>query len=67
MFSRGHCFILIDQWLYFLFCYFRLAKEVGYYEKEAVREQARQDTMKNEGKDEYDIKKQVCCDNINIH
>lgn len=43
----------------------RLAKEKTVYEKEVVTQTAKIDKMAAEGKDEYDIKKQVrlCYDN----
>ena len=41
----------------------RLAKEKKMYEKEVVDQQKKIEKMKEEGKDEHDVKKQVCrCD-----
>ncbi len=37
----------------------RLTKEKQMYEKEVVDQEAKIERMKSEGKDEYDIKKQV--------
>ncbi|KFM61620.1 Tubulin-specific chaperone A, partial [Stegodyphus mimosarum] len=36
----------------------RITKEVAYYEKEVEQEKRRLEKMKNEGKDEYALKKQ---------
>ncbi len=41
-------------------CLCRLDKEKRMYEKEVVDQQGKVDKMKAEGKDEYDIRKQVC-------
>lgn len=38
---------------------FRLAKEKSVYEQEVVKQTAHIEKMKADGKDEYDIKKQV--------
>ena len=38
---------------------FRLAKEKSAYEKEVLKQEERIAKMKSEGKDEYDIRKQV--------
>lgn len=40
-------------------CIFRLTKEKLSYEKESEQQEAKIEKMKTEGKDEYDIKKQV--------
>eukprot|EP00128_Syssomonas_multiformis_P007744 Colp12_sorted_trinity150504_noHs@9069 len=37
----------------------RIAKEEQMYEKEVAQQEARIEKMKTEGKDEYDIKKQI--------
>ncbi len=39
----------------------RLTKEKNMYEKEVVDQQAKVEKMKSDKKDEYDIRKQVCC------
>lgn len=44
------------------FLLFRLTKEKTSYEKEVIQEEKRIQKMKEEGKDEYDIKKQVHID-----
>lgn len=41
------------------FHFFSLAKEKTVYEKEVIQQTERIDKMKAEGKDEYDVKKQV--------
>ena len=41
------------------FCAFRLTKEKSMYEKESVQIASKIEDMKAQGKDEYDIKKQV--------
>lgn len=38
----------------------RLDKEKKMYEKEVLDEQTKVEKMKSEGRDEYDIRKQVC-------
>ena len=38
----------------------RLAKEKVSYEKEAEKQMTKINAMKDEGKDEHDIRKQVC-------
>ena len=43
----------------FLIC--RSSKEKVMYEKEVVDQTAKVEKMKEEKKDEHDIKKQVCC------
>ena len=45
---------------------FRLTKEKTSYEKEVIQEEKRIEKMKEEGKDEYDIKKQVHIDFLSI-
>lgn len=53
----------------FLNFFFRIAKEKQMYEKEVVDQRKKVEKMKEENKDEYDIKKQVCfkLENKTIH
>ena len=51
---------IVDLCIYdWIFCIFRLTKEKESYEKEAQQLEAKVEKMKADGKDEYDIKKQV--------
>ena len=53
-----------------MFTYFfvdRLAKEKESYEKEALKQQAKVDQMKADGKDSYEIKKMVGTNSGSIH
>ena len=47
--------------------FFRLGKEKSAYQKEVIAQEAKIEKMKADGKDEYDIKKMVSCNTIQVN